>query len=74
MIGNMVYYPNYLYPLTKHYAENGGGQPRYDINNDPNFTGNNQLVFQQNTQNLRNFTQNLANKHKLLIQNYINNK
>ena len=28
---NKVYSPNYIYPLTKFYAENAGGPPRYDI-------------------------------------------
>ena len=73
---NMVYYPNYLYPLHNHFAENMGGQPRYDINNDPNFTGNNmpmgqQKIFSHNVMKLRLETQELANKHKLLIQKYL---
>jgi hypothetical protein len=70
---NMVYHPKYLYPLNQHYAENGGGAPRYDINNDKNFTGNNQRIFQNNTQKLRDFAQNLANSHKLLIEKYLEN-
>lgn len=70
---NMVYHPNYLYPLTQYYAENGGGEPRYDINNDKNFTGNgNNMIFSNNIQNLRNRTQLMANEHKKLIQNYLN--
>ena len=71
---NMVYHPKYLYPLNQHYAENGGGAPRYDINNDKNFTGNNQIIFQNNTKKLRDFAQNLANNHKLLIEKYLENK
>jgi hypothetical protein len=69
---NMVYYPNFLYPLQNHYAENNGGQPRYEINNNPNFTGNNQEIFTRNINKLRLTTQNLANKHKNLINLYIN--
>tara|TARA_A100001015_G_C15012450_1_gene723807 strand:- start:384 stop:1151 length:768 start_codon:yes stop_codon:yes gene_type:complete len=70
---NMVYYPNYLYPLKNHYAENNGGPPRYDINNQKNFTGNNQMIFQRNTQMLRQATQNLANTHKKILEKYITN-
>ena len=40
---NIVYHPNYLYPLYNHYAVNLGGDPRYDINNNPNFIDN-QLI------------------------------
>lgn len=71
---NMVYLPNYLYPLRQHYAENGGGEPRYDINNDRNFKGNgNTMIFSKNIQNLRNKTQLMANEHKKLIENYLKN-
>ena len=48
-----------------------GGQPRYDINNNPRFSGNNQMTFSMNVNKLRQETQNLANKHKPLIENYI---
>ena len=69
---NMVYHPKYLYPLRQHYAENGGGQPRYDINNNKNFTGNgNRAVFGNNITKLRHETQLLANQHKKLIEKYI---
>ena len=68
---NMVYHPNYLYPLRNHFAVNMGGAPRYDINNDPNFTGKNnsmlgQQIFSHNVMKLRIETQELANKHKKL--------
>tara|TARA_A100001015_G_scaffold314330_1_gene423543 strand:- start:1131 stop:2582 length:1452 start_codon:yes stop_codon:yes gene_type:complete len=69
---NMVYYPKYLYPLQNHLCINNGGQPRYDIHNIPNFTGNgNRLIFQNNTIKLRNETQQLANYHKKILEKYI---
>ena len=68
---NMVYHPKYLYPLTNHFAVNAGGQPRYNINNNPNFTGNNQQTFSTNVNKLRQETQKLAHQHKQLIENYI---
>lgn len=71
---NMVYSSKYLYPLTNHFAENRGGEPRYDINNDRKFTGGgNQMVFSMNLQKLRHETQQLANEHKKLIEKYISN-
>ena len=62
--------------MHNHFAVNLGGAPRYDINNDPNFTGNNmpmagQKIFSHNVMKLRMETQDLANKHKLLIQKYL---
>ena len=71
---NLVYSPNYLYPLNDHYASNNGGNPRYDINNDPNFTGNNHAIFSNNLNKLRLETKILADTHKQLIQKYINSK
>ena len=68
---NMVYHPNYLYPLKNHYAENKGGPPRYDINNDPKFTGKSNMMFANNVNTLRNDTLNMANKHKKFIEDYI---
>ena len=68
---NMVYHPNYLYPLRNHYAENLGGQPRYTINNDLHFTGNNNRIFSNNVNKLRSETQALANQHKDLIAKFI---
>ena len=70
---NMVYSPNYLYPLRNHYAGNNGGEPRYDINNDKKFNGNgNQMIFSKNIQMLRYSTQQLANQNKKLIEKYSN--
>lgn len=68
---NMVYSPGYLYPLKNHYAENNGGQPRYNINNDIAFTGNNQAIFSNNVNRLRNITYNLANVHKQVLEKYV---
>jgi len=70
---NMVYHPKYLYPLHNHFAENNGGQPRYDINNNVNFSGNSKDIFTKNVIKLREETQKLANKHKKLIEKYISN-
>jgi hypothetical protein len=69
---NIVYSPNYLYPLNNHYAANNGGKPRYNINNNPNFIGNNADTFNNNVNKLRNDTKILADTHKQLIQRYIN--
>ena len=46
---NIVYSPNYLYPLKNHYAENNGETERYTINNDGKFSNN----LLNNTINLR---------------------
>jgi hypothetical protein len=38
---NEVYKERKLFfPLVKHYCENAGGNPRYNINNDANFQDN----------------------------------
>lgn len=68
---NILYLPNYLYPLNQHLAANVGGQPRYNINNDNNFMGNTQFDFARNTNNLRENVKVIANKHKLILQKYI---
>ena len=69
---NMVYRPKYLYPLQDHLCINNGGEPRYDIHNIPNFTGNGNLeIFQNNTIKLRNETQQVANYHKKILEKYI---
>lgn len=68
---NFLYYPNYLYPLKNHYAANVGGNPRYQINNDSNFIGSSQIDFINNTNKLRNDVKILADKHKILLQKYI---
>ena len=66
-----LYHPKYLYPLQNHYAVNMGGQPRYDINNNPRFSGPNQMTFAMNVQKLREEAFKLADKYKPLIEKYI---
>lgn len=64
---NFVYSPTHFFPLVDHYCSNNGNEPRYNINNDIRFVNN----FQKNLQSLRNFTYNLAERHKPLISKYI---
>jgi len=66
---NHVYHPKHFFPLKNHFCSNDGGEPRYLINNDIYFKNN----FSKNTQNLRNYTAQLAKQHKKLIENYIKN-
>jgi len=66
---NHVYRPNYFYPLRQHFCSNEGGQPRYVINND-RFYNQNAV---NKTRNLRENANNLAAKHKLLIERFIKN-
>ena len=61
---NWVYKPNHFFPLKKHFCSNEGGDPRYDINNNACF----RLNYSENVLKIRNFSKNLAEKHKLLIQ------
>ena len=70
---NMVYHPNYLYPLYNHRSHNMGGQPRYDINNNPNFNTGSHFTFSKNVNDLRQYANSLASKHKIFIENYIKN-
>lgn len=67
---NIVYKPNYFYPLMQHYCSNEGGVPRYDINGDPGFIKN-RLAAMTNVSRLRENTTQLANNHKILIHQYI---
>ena len=67
-----LYHPNYLYPLHNHFCSNDGGNCRYSIDNNPNFTANgNQMMFSANVQGLRQKAFALAEKHKPLIDKYI---
>ena len=68
---NMVYHPNYLYPLKNHLAINSGGAPRYDIHNLKNFKGNSPMEFSNNVNKLRQETQQLANSHKKILEKYL---
>jgi hypothetical protein len=64
---NFVYSPKHFFPLIGHFCNNGGGQPRYVINNDDNYMDN----FAINTARLREETMALAKSHVVHIENYI---
>ena len=66
---NLVYGPNLLFPLRKHYCSNDGGNPRYTIHNDKLFIDN----LRDNTEKLRKDTAILANKHRGLLTEHIRN-
>ena len=66
---NLVYQPKLFFPLANHYCSNEGGNPRYVINNDENFRSLNK--FRNNVEKLRADTKTLANKHKVLLEKYI---
>jgi hypothetical protein len=66
---NYLYKPNYFYLLKNHYCSNNGGEPRYIINNDKNYSKNINI----NTQKLRKYSMLLAEQHKLKIKEYISN-
>ena len=68
---NQVYHPKFLYPLHNHLAINQGGQPRYDINNNKNFTGGSSMKFGMNVNALRQEAAKLAESYKPLIEEYI---
>ena len=68
---NWVYQPNNFYPLCNHFCSNDGGSPRYDVNNNNNFNGPMGMNFKRNIDKLRNDTAKLAEKHKKIIQRYI---
>lgn len=65
---NLVYQPKYFFPLINHYCSNEGGKPRYEVNNDEKFINAN---FRNNVEKLRADTKTLANKHKVLLEKYI---
>ena len=65
---NFVYYPNHFFPLKNHFCLNLGGEPRYTINNDSDFT-NNLLI---NTQKLRKECGNITTKSKKILNDYLN--
>ena len=64
---NLVYKPNYFYPLQSHFCSNEGGAPRYAIHNMEKFVDH----LQENTAKLRAETENLANAHRKMIDDYI---
>lgn len=66
---NIIYKPNYFYPLLNHYCSNDGGSPRYNINNDINFIQN----YSNNFDKLKNEVNKIAELDKKKILNYVNN-
>lgn len=64
---NYVYYPKHFFPLTQHFCSNEGGEPRYVINNNPNYYDE----YEQNTIKLRESTEKLAKKHAKSVEDYI---
>jgi hypothetical protein len=67
---NLVYSPDHLFPLRNHYCSNDGGQPRYTINNSATFVSN----LAANTQKLRLDTAVLAERHKVILRDYVYGK
>ena len=67
---NIVYQPQFFFPLGNHFCSNDGGAPRYDINNDKKFKGT-QNEFRVNIEKLRRDTKILAEKHKKILFNYL---
>jgi hypothetical protein len=55
-----------FYPLTEHICTNIGGQPRYTINNDVNFT-----KFKNSLEKLREFTTKMAKRDAAKIELYL---
>ena len=64
---NLVYKPNYFYPLHNHFCSNEGGAPRYTIHNMERFVDH----LQDNTAKLRAETENLANAHRRMIDDFL---
>lgn len=65
---NLIYKPNYFFPLKQHFCSNDGGKPRYDINGDKHFMT---LKTKEKFMKLKQFVEKLSNKHKLKIEKYI---
>jgi hypothetical protein len=68
---NLVYQPDYFFPLRNHYCSNEGGNPRYVVNNDDKFRDS--AAFQNNVNKLRLETKNLAEGHKVVLRKYLEN-
>ncbi len=66
---NWVYQPNYYFPLYNHISVNMGGEPRYVIDNNPNFKKEN--VFRKNLDSLREKTYTQAVQDRTKIINYL---
>lgn len=68
---NMVYQPDYFYPLTQHFCSNDGGKPRYAVNDDAKFFTDPPKLRELKLQHMRDNAYRLAQKHKIFIKNYI---
>lgn len=66
---NLVYKPNYFYPLESHYASNDGGQPRYIVNNDNEFMDHDK--FKGKLLTLRKKTELMALRDRKKIEDYL---
>jgi hypothetical protein len=64
---NIVYSPKHFFPLMQHLCTNEGGEPRYVINNNPNYMDE----YERNTIKLRDDTEKLATNQKEIIDNFI---
>jgi len=65
---NFVYKPTHFFPLGNHYCSNDGGDPRYVIDNNSQFTNN----YMQNITELRARTQGQGINDRIKIVNYMN--
>ena len=69
---NFVYQPDYFYPLTNHYCSNNGGKPRYAVDNKEDFfVVSSKEEFVERLERIRARSFQIAQKHKILIKNYI---
>ena len=67
---NWVYQPHHFYPIREHYCANIGGQPRYVIDNNPEFHETRSLLMTR-TKELREKTWTLAKEHATQVTQYI---
>ena len=64
---NWVYQPDHLYILENHFSSNQGGQPRYDVNDNPTFYDD----LKKNTEELRSATYEMALNDRNKVVNYV---
>jgi hypothetical protein len=69
---NQVYKPSHFFPLIKHFASNDGGEPRYVINNDNDFTKCDQ--FHGKLYKLRKDTEKMAIKDRMKLISYLSSQ
>lgn len=67
---NEVYKPSHFYPLNKHFCSNDGGEPRYNINDDGQFYGE---QFRTKFNNLKIEIHQYIERDKKLFEDYLNN-